>query len=179
MSIPFNPAQVVPGPETHRYNIFGAPGAGKSVWAADIFVNIKKSGRSAELVREKIKKSAYMNRHTSVEERVRFFLQEMEEEIFYLRNHISVISDSPLWLAAFYAALDKNPFYEDIFIHGAKTMDKFFGQGKNILISLPKKENFETIGRYQTYNESVELEGMLEQYLRDNGIEFRKVQAFS
>lgn len=91
---------------TKVVNLFGAPGAGKSTLAADIFVEMKQRGISCELVTEFAKRAVWEKRGGALENEILLFAKK-HHELFILNGQVDyIIMDSPLLLTTIYNKID-------------------------------------------------------------------------
>lgn len=86
-----------------RLNIFGAPGSGKSklaYWLCDV---LAREGVVVELVQEVIKPDAYRGEQPTSWGSFTVFARQLRRELRWLEAGVPhLVSDSPLWLQAFY-----------------------------------------------------------------------------
>lgn len=151
-------------------NIYGAPGSGKSTLAAELYVDLKKKGKSVELVRECIKKWAYQGYKPTAYDQIYITNEQMREEASLYGKVEYIITDSPIALGTFYTR-----YYH-------KTGEAFDGLqeqvhaigwyndqvDKVINLFLPiKDELYSTEGRYSSLEESKHIEKQLLMYLPD------------
>lgn len=83
-------------------NLFGAPGSGKSTFAADLFSEMKKHDFEVEMVREWVKLWAWDGRKMNYADQVIVFGHQVHEETALYGKVDCIITDSPLILSAFY-----------------------------------------------------------------------------
>jgi len=150
-----------------RYCIYGGPGSGKSTEAAKLFEKLKKEGNEVELVRERIKKFAYLERRPTSAERLQFFFKEFQEEAFYLENGINVVSDSPLMLALFYYKENNGPFFNSLLFMTKEMEEKY--PSINIWMNRDEKI-YNNSGRFHTLKESEELDKKMMDFVKQNGV---------
>jgi len=87
-----------------RVNLFGGPGAGKSTIAALIFAHAKLSGKHIEHVQEYVKSWVYEKRDVSGFDQLYLLAKQIRREDLFLRSGVdSIVTDSPVMLAACYA----------------------------------------------------------------------------
>lgn len=84
-------------------NLFGGPGSGKSTTAAAIFAALKNRGVRAELVREYVKGWAWEGKAVGRYDQPYICAKQMKEEARLYGKVDVIVTDSPLWLQAYYA----------------------------------------------------------------------------
>lgn len=80
-----------------RFNLFGGPGIGKSMRAAEIYLK-----GETELVQEFVKPKAFRNELTLGWDCVRTFSCQLKRELELL-DYVDIVTDSPLLLQVVYA----------------------------------------------------------------------------
>lgn len=94
---------------TQIINLIGAPGAGKSTLAAGLFYQMKRSYMNVELVTEYAKDLTYDGHSTENMDQLSVF-SEQHRRIARLIGKVDyVITDSPLYLSAYYASKTDTP----------------------------------------------------------------------
>jgi AAA domain-containing protein len=83
-------------------NLFGASGVGKSTTAAATFAKFKLEGQHAELVSEYVKGWAWEKRVPGKFDQVYLFGKQARRESLLYDKVDYIVTDSPLWLSAFY-----------------------------------------------------------------------------
>lgn len=161
-----DPASWPAGPT--RFCLYGGPGAGKSTAFGDLYGALKRAGRDAEVVPERIKEWAYLGRRPTSAERARFFNEGYEDELAYSVLGVDVVTDSPLWLDCFYIAQDRHPFLPE-FEAVARRMDSLF---QTLHVFFPRRFPYRAGGRYQSEAEALAVDGHMKDYLRANGVPF-------
>lgn len=142
--------------KTTVINIYGAPGSGKSTLAAELYAEMKKYGKSVELVREAIKPWAYEGKKPTVFEQIYITNKQMLEETSLYGKVDYLITDSPVALGDFYCQ----------YYHNCDSLKYLWGQtyieaSKRQLVNrpieffIPIDENlFQQEGRYSNLEES-------------------------
>jgi len=87
---------------TKVVNLFGASGVGKSTTAAATFAKFKMAGRHTELVSEYVKTMAWEQRLPGKFDQAYIFGKQARRESILYDKVDYIITDSPLWLSAFY-----------------------------------------------------------------------------
>ena len=150
-------------------NLFGAPGAGKSTGAADIFSRLKKLGVNVELVAEfaKDKTWEHNNKALSVQE---YVFGKQSYRLARCRDDVDVIvTDSPLPLSIIY---NHNPALDANF---ERTVVNVFDTYENINYYINRVKPYNPKGRNQTEAESDALSTPIKELLRRYKISFTEI----
>jgi hypothetical protein len=94
---------------TQVINLIGAPGAGKSTLAAGLFHEMKRSYMSVELVTEYAKDLTYDGQSTENMDQLSVFAEQHRRIARLIGKVDYVITDSPLYLSAYYASKTDTP----------------------------------------------------------------------
>jgi len=130
-------------------NFAGAPGAGKSTLAADLFVEMKRRGHNVELVTEYAKDCVWKGRHETLKDQV-YMLGKQHNRLFHMRDKVDfVITDSPLFLLIYYGDT-MGPTY-------TKFVIELYRSYNNINFYIRRTKPYNPIGRNQTESESDEI----------------------
>lgn len=160
-----SPTSVLP---FRRINFFGVPSAGKSTTALGMAAYMKAERRDVvtELATEYVKKWAYRGQVPSGFDQYYLFGKTIHQEEMLLKNGVDlVISDSPLWLSAFYADYSKVPAYSHL-THICAAFDRQY-PALNILLD-GRDRSYVQAGRYQTQTESSQMHDVLKDWLHPN-----------
>lgn len=153
--------------KTMVVNLFGAPGAGKSTTATNVFAELKWKGINCEYVSEFAKDLSWEKRDKTIQNQIYVFGKQ-QHKLWRLNDEVDVIvTDSPLFLSIYYGSLqepENNPF--DLLV--LQTMDKF----DNINIFLNRAKPYNPKGRWQSELESDKLGQELKQKLIDYNVPF-------
>lgn len=160
-------------------NIVGAPAAGKSTLASELFVYLKKKHIDAEYIHEYVKNLVWQNK-----------LEKINDQFYIARNQYKIMSsvvkkigdngviicDSPFVLSAFY-----NQYNPDNMSNVDKTKDFIFEKlsefnalHTNLYIFLKRDETipYSNIGRIHDMNQSQEIENQLQQFMVKNSVNY-------
>ena len=150
-----------------RINLFGCPGAGKSVLAHELFVHFKKNGVNCEVVNELAREWAYIDRPIKSMDQVYLFSSQMNrEDTLLIRNKAEfIITDSPIILNAFYGVL-ADPFLKDAYIKFANRFEERF-ESINIFCQPNKDYVFHNEGRFHSQEQAVELSNNMLLFLNE------------
>ena len=146
--------------KTTVVNIYGAPGAGKSTLAAELYAEMSKKGESVELVREVAKEFAWKGQKLSKIEQINVTTEQMLRESSLYGKVKYLITDSPIELGHFYCK----------YYHGSHALeymsDLMYGltgrsrDTKHLFLPIIK-ESYTNAGRYGDLKESLEIEELL------------------
>jgi hypothetical protein len=159
-------------------NILGGPCAGKSTLASELFTAMKKLGYSVENTQEFPKVLAWDGNTEAIRDQF-FVTANQHRNISRLYGKVDyIIVDSPIILGLVYKKLyDYFTTYPSDFYD--ETYDNFiinlFKKYKSINIYLNRLEDkYDNIGRYQTYEESTNIDKKIEELLLVNNIHYTK-----
>jgi len=147
-----------------RINLFSGAGAGKSLTASNIYVQLSCKGYDIEFVEEVIKDWTYIQRVPIGCDGIYLQSSQIQKEDIRLRSGVNlIVTDSPLVLQYFYALHYNSPLQEAM--HSAsKEFEKLY---PSINIFINREDKFyNEVGRYETLEEAkeidTELKGVLE-----------------
>lgn len=152
--------------DTKVINLLGAPGAGKSVLAVDLFSLMKKKYASVELVTEYAKELHYEGLRSENLDPLDVFAEQHRRVNRLIGNVEFVITDSPLYLSAFYATKIS---YPKEFGDYVVALSKRFN---NVNIMLQRNHRYDPRGRSQGEEESNAIHHELIEFLTKHSISF-------
>ncbi len=150
-------------------NLFGAPGAGKSTGAAEIFAALKKAGINAELVAEfaKDKTWEHNTKALGVQE---YVFGKQSYRLARCRDDVDVIvTDSPLPLSVIY---NHNPALGEAF---NEVVFAIFNTYNNFNYYINRVKPYNPTGRNQTEEESDALNAPIKRLLSDYNISYTDI----
>ena len=150
-------------------NLFGAPGAGKSTGAAEIFSALKKAGINAELILEFAKDKTWEHnmKALSVQE---YVFGKQSYRLARCRDDVDVIvTDSPLPLSIIY---NTNPALDISF---ERTVINIFETYENMNYYVNRVKPYNPKGRNQTESESDALATPIKNLLYENYISYTEI----
>lgn len=154
-----------------KINFYGGPGSGKSTVAALLFSELKVHQFKVELVREFAKDLVYQGmdlRKSDLNLQLIIFSEQLKREIILDKQVDFIISDSPLFLNAYYS---KNSFLIDMAKKNNKNKDL------HIWIERDPNEHFENEGRSHTEKQSKKIDLEMKKYLTETcGLELTLVK---
>lgn len=154
--------QVMP---LRRINLYGGPGSGKSTNAAWLFSQLKDKGYHIELVNEYVKSWAHTGRKVSGFDQLYLLGKQVHYEDRLLKNGVDlIVTDSPIWLSPFYASLYSEVKIMDPLMEICREFDNCYSS-MDIFLNREGRP-YNPKGRYQTEEESSEIDRKLIEFLR-------------
>lgn len=153
--------------ETVVVNLFGAPGSGKSTGAAYIFSKLKMLGINCELITEFAKDKVW-EENPSVFKNQLYILGKQSFKMSRCKDKVDVIiTDSPLFLSAFYNSEFSGTFNELVY--------EVFSSYHNLNWYIRRAKPYSNIGRFQSEEESDKIADQLINLLDDYGIAYGRI----
>lgn len=153
-------------------NLFGGAGAGKSVLAAEVYVEMKKRGLKAELVREYVKQWAYEGRKVGTFDQFYLVGKQIRNESFLYGKVDYIVTDCPIWLGAVYETLYEGTTYIEKHVSNFTEFSGTKGvQYYNFLLT--RLFPYDPVGRYQTEYESIQVDGLMKDLLERNQLNYQ------
>jgi hypothetical protein len=155
-------------------NLFGAPGAGKSTIAAELFAIMKRRGYNIELVTEYAKDLVWAERFNMLEEQAYVFAKQ-NHRLHRLKNKVDyVITDSPLLLSCIYADISSPiDFPVDEFKAYVIKQSRVY---KSINFFVNRNHPYVEQGRMQSAEESDQLSLKIKELLLNLDIDYINVE---
>ena len=151
-----------------RINFFGGACCGKSTTAASVFAELKKNGKSAELVDEYIKFWTYIPRIPKGYDSLYVMAKQIHKEDTILRSGTDfIVSDSPIMLQYFYAVHHKSPS-NNAMLEIANDFERCY-PSFNIVLER-NDEDYDEHGRYETLEQAKAIDEELVGILDANGV---------
>lgn len=153
--------------ETVVINLIGAPSAGKSVMAANLFAKMKIMGLDVEYVTEYAKELVWEKRNDTFRDELYIFAKQ-NHRLFRVDGKVNfIITDSPIIMKLHYM-----PEQLDF----SETVIKVYEKYNNANIFLTRKNwSFEVNGRNQTEAEARNIERNILSKLEENNIDYLKL----
>lgn len=156
-----------------RINLWGGPGVGKSTCAATVYMKMKVSLQSVEIVPEYVKSWAYDGKVVQSFDQLYVFAKQLRLEYRCLSAGVDrIISDSPLLMQSVYARRAGFVGTDDL-ISIAKKFENVY-PSYNILLNR-KCGEYVKQGRYQTHEEALQVDIEMERFLHEHEVSFEKM----
>ncbi len=146
-------------------NLFGAPGAGKSTLAAELFSQLKTNNKNCELVREYVKLWAYEGKEVTPLDQVYLLGKQVRSEAMLYGKVDYIITDSPILLVGVYQHLFFNGDYiqKTAMSVMKEAKEKYNVRYVNYL--LPMREEIKEEGRFHNKEQVKMIDKYLPMYL--------------
>lgn len=157
---------------TKIINIVAGPGAGKTTLASGLHYYMKRKGLNVEFLQEYVKKYVILGQLDKLNNQYNVTLKQYQEIKAYEGKVDYVIIDTCLLTQKYFN--ENNPHNVSNVEKTNELIDKTFKEFDNIVIYLERnqcKDEYQQHGRIQTYNESVKIDKILENILKENNIE--------
>jgi len=149
-------------------SLFGGPGCGKSIVAADVFAKLKWKGILAELAYEFVKTKLWEGHHSIFENQI-YILGKQHLITNRLIGKVDVaVTDSPFLLGCIYD-INNNLELKNLIITEYKKLNTY-----NVFLRR-NPALFEKEGRNQDLSESIKIDFKIKQLLNENNIPFDEI----
>src|SRR5574343_129450 len=149
-------------------NLFSGPGVGKSTACAGIFYELKKRHYNVELVTEYAKDIVFENRQDLFTDQL-YILAKQHRRILRLCGKVDIIiTDSPILQNLAYTP-------DSYFRSYAPLVCDVFNSFNNVNFLLKRRMEYVQTGRYQSEEEAIKLDSIVEQLLVDNGVSYHLI----
>ena len=159
--------------ETIVINLYASSGSGKSTLAAALYSELKLKHVNCELAREYVKRWVWEQKiPSSFEEQLYIFGKQSREESLLYKNVDVVVTDSPLWLPAFFEQMffSTIPGYKCVLTEATKIYTdnlERVNKVKFVNFWLDKLDVYKNEGRYETAEKSLEIHENMFKFLKD------------
>jgi hypothetical protein len=164
-------------------NLYAGPGAGKSTSAANLFAHLKQKHYNVELVSEYVKVWAYQGKPIGVYDQLYVQAKQMHRESQLLNKVDFIITDSPVWLCAYYAKHYYPKAIKDATAEVARAYDLQLAEDghvqRNYFLLRPDSSKFSEKGRFHDLKESLKIDTLLEALLKEERRPFSYVDSES
>lgn len=145
-----------------RISLFGGPGSGKSTTAAWLFSELKTLNYPIELVGEYVKGWTYISRDVKPFDQVYLFGKQLQSEYLFLNAGKNIVTDSPVPLCCYYTEFFFNKLNLHPYLLGICREFERAYPSLNIFLNR-KQKTYDATGRYQTYEQALELDEFFKQ----------------
>jgi tRNA uridine 5-carbamoylmethylation protein Kti12 len=157
---------------TKVINIFGGPGVGKSLTAAELFVTLKRQKFNVELVTEYAKAKTYEKHYNILSDQL-YLLAKQNRKLEPLRGVVDfIITDSPLPIGLIYAPENYYNGFSTLLLEVFNSYDNF-----NVLLSRNSAFKYNQVGRNQNEYEAKEKDEQLRVVLQKHNIKVCELTA--
>lgn len=131
-------------------NLFGGPGSGKSTMAAGLFADLKRRGRSCELVTEYVKGKVWEGSLPILDDQIYIFAKQYHQ-LWALNGKVDIIvCDGPLLASSYYGARLCREFHDLV-----ECQHESFW---NLNILVGRGSDYDPDGRTQNFDESLKID---------------------
>lgn len=151
-------------------NFSCGPGGGKSTSASYVFSRLKQEGVNAELVREYVKDWAWESRKIGDFDQIYLLGKQMRKETILLGKVDVIVTDSPLYLAAFYAEKLAPALIAEATLVSVKNLVRHVQNlgHEHVHYFLNRTKTYNPAGRYQTEAEARQYDVDILDFMRRN-----------
>jgi hypothetical protein len=155
--------------KTIHVNLWAGPGTGKSTMAAGIFAALKWNKIDCELISEYAKQIVWEESYTKLNNQIYLFGKQYSKH-YNLEGKVKVvITDSPIPMGCVYDA-GKTKYLKELTISEFEKFD-------NLNFFLLRTKDYNPNGRMQTYEEAIEKDREIKQFMTENGISHEEIVA--
>jgi hypothetical protein len=145
-------------------NIFGGPGAGKSTFAAALFMRLKRLHVESELVSEVAKQRIWEGRGHALRNQITMLGDQWELVETLLGKVDVVVTDSPVLLCSIYAPTEYPQVFHELALWCHRSVDSL-----NVVLDR-HRSGYQTSGRMQSLEEALEKDHAIRQLLAGKDI---------
>ncbi len=152
-------------------NLFGGASVGKSTLAAELFYKMRVAGYRCELVQEWIKTWAYEERNLSPFDQFYVIGKQIRKESFLYDKVDYIVTDSPLWIAAFYENFNTGNDYIEKHVANFTEFAETQGVSYHNFV-LNRIFKYDQVGRFHTEEESIKIDYAMKDYLSKVNLDY-------
>lgn len=152
-----------------RINFYSGPCCGKSVMAANVFLELKKRSRNVELIQEYAKDLAYDGIKIRPYDQLKIFAEQVSREYRVLQScsDVVTITDSPILLNIPYAQKYGFESWRSL----VEIARKFELEYPSVNFFLERQDcPYSTVGRYETSDEAQTMDLLIRRFLEEHSI---------
>lgn len=155
-------------------NIFGGPGAGKTITAAGLFCLMKLERLDVEYCQEYAKELTFENRFNILLEDQLYIFAKQHRKLYSLRNTFEyIINDSPLLLTLAYYDNDNMIYDKDIF--KSFVLDVFNKYPNSNYLLKRNDTCYDPLGRRENLDEAKTMDSRILEILEQNNVKYETV----
>jgi len=156
-----------------RINLLGGPGAGKSTLSAWLFAEMKIKGFDVEHISEYAKAWVFIGTSPTSFDQIYITSKQLHREDIVLRHEQSIIiTESPLFLGACYAAKNHVPG-ANYLVAIAMEFERAF-PSLNVFVERGKKP-YKPFGRFQTHEQALEMDLLIKRMMDEQGLKYQTI----
>lgn len=150
--------------------LYGGPGTGKSTTAAALFAALKYKGKNVELVREYIKDWVWEGRKLLPQDQFYLAAKQARRERILFKDNDYIITDSPLYVNAFYEnKYEKPPHIGEILIGKHRALAEEHGF-EYLHVFLGRLKPYNELGRFENEEQARDIDVKLRAYLESYSV---------
>lgn len=160
-------------------NLYGGPGAGKSITAASTFALAKSQGLNCELVTEYIKSWAWEGRKPVNYDQFYFFGQQSRREYTLFDKVDLIITDSPVAICGYFASVFGSESQDACFRQMVREYYSMLGKSgvKCLHFFMDRQHAYDPRGRFQTEQEATDMDVHQLIYLGRMGFDVKRLKS--
>lgn len=148
-------------------NFFAGPGAGKSTLAAGLFYKLKQQGINAELVREYAKELVWSGDYYTLSRQLVVSAEQYRRQCVLYGKVPVIVTDSPIILGCIYQDIDDPLMIRECL---DEMLQVYFHQAWNLNYLVKREGTFESKGRIENAEQSVECDQKILRLLHEMNV---------
>jgi adenylate kinase family enzyme len=156
-------------------NILGAPGAGKTTLASELFSTLKKANKDVELVNEYAKELVWNQVNIDYFIQVQMYGEQLKRESRLYNKVRYVVTDSPLVLSSIYQDYYRGSTFSALRVlyeEHARELPKYNVDYKFYLLSSLDDKRYVQKGRFENSEQAKAIEEKIRNYLEVNNVNY-------
>lgn len=154
-------------------NLYGSPGAGKTLAASSIFAALKRNHIDSVLISEAAKDFVVEENDTALANQLYVWATQQYRIFAGYRHAQVVVTDSPMLLGIIYNT-EASPLFEHVVLHEYHKYNNL-----NLLVTMDGNHPYSMVGRIHSFTQSVALQNEICSMLEDNSIPFVNYRDYS
>lgn len=158
-------------------NLLGAPASRKTTLAAELFARLKRMDKQVEFTPEYVKKFTWLFPDNPPDELDQSYVfgRELRQQKILFGKVDYIISDSPLYLSAFYHEVRSGESYMWDYVYKVINSIKTKYNVEMVNFFLGKSEDHNDNGRWENKSEALDLQVFLKTWLDKNNIDYQEL----